>query len=143
MALEIASGISEDKLEQFTNLPTSNNKTFQWEEQDKEFRIADKIYDVVRIEMQDNKKIYYCIADTKEENNCSGFARLFNSKKDHNREGSLLKQLLKILLLDYNIVSRSATPVIGLQRSVTGYTLYQFLYHLHDCSVPSPPPWVV
>jgi hypothetical protein len=45
----------------------SNNSGIEWEEEGKEFRYRDKLFDVVKIEQTGNSVKIYCINDVKEE----------------------------------------------------------------------------
>jgi hypothetical protein len=77
---EIRLGLSEKDLT-LISVPVNDESGICWIKPGKEFTFNGKMYDVVKITINNNRKIYYCIDDVKEKNLIAGFSKIPESNQ--------------------------------------------------------------
>jgi len=127
----IRKGLQEKDLSVIT-VSFDNEKEIEWTKKNKEFRYKGLMYDVVRTEIKNDKKIYYCINDVKEKILIANFTR-------HNRrKNKVLLELKKLLNNKY------FPEKYSLNSKVSKANIYfvdcQFLYKSRFKEILSPPP---
>ncbi|MDN4163991.1 hypothetical protein QWY31_00680 [Cytophagales bacterium LB-30] len=139
--LQIKAGIPEDDLHEFT-LSATAYKALDWVRPDKEFRLDDEMFDIVRAETLGNTIHLYCVNDTEE---ALLFAQLdeITQKKmeqESNAPNSPVAKVVKLLKLVY--VSFDNKEVLtGLSENPKQrFSGVKPLYSSPFLRVPSPPP---
>ncbi len=128
---KIKNGLNENELFVIV-VSTNNEKEIEWTKKNKEFRYKGEMYDLVKIKIKNNKKIYYCINDVKEEHLIANFT------KQNRRRNKILLRLKKLLNNKYFPKTYSVNNKI-LQANIY-FTEYQFLYKSRFKEILSPPP---
>lgn len=77
---EIRQGLSEKDLT-LISMPVNDESGICWIKPGKEFTFNGKMYDVVKITINNNRKFYYCIDDVKEKNLIAGFSKIPESNQ--------------------------------------------------------------
>ena len=128
---EIKKGIDEKNLSIIVVSP-KNNKEIEWLIEGKEFRYKGLMYDIVRIEAKNNKKIYYCIEDINESN------LIANYTKHIQQSNKILSAQKKILSEKYFHKNYSLNNKIIVKNIY--FTDYQSFYKsIFKAPVPPPP----
>ena len=119
----------------------ANSKNIVWEELEKEFSIDGKMYDVVKTKIINNKKYFYCLNDTKEDNLLSEYAKQINSQTENSQHKKNGKLNLKFQTIAFENITEfiAATYLINIKN--------EFLYFEQSAistslSLVSPPPKV-
>ena len=112
---ELKKGISIDKLAEIV-IPLNEFRKICWIEQNKEFKLNGKMYDVVKIK-EENRKIHlFCFDDKKERQLVEKYIKTHNSKKDFDRK--LKRPLINVFFL------HQYTPLNSL---IATYVVFGFL----------------
>ena len=101
MKKQLLANMPDDTLE----LICQEDNDIRWEEQDKEFYLNGRLFDVARIEKINGKTWLYCIGDKKEHQLVQDMAKLAGSSGDANTGGVTAKHTLKFQLNDYIVHS--------------------------------------
>lgn len=127
----IRNGLKDEDLILF-EISDNSNPAVHWVESEKEFSFKGEMFDVVRIKKQQNKKLYYCINDRKEEQ------LILNYRKNHNSE----KQTDKKIKTGFNVQFFAQQFVIKNYKYATNirYPNLIFLYKSNNLDIHSPPP---
>jgi hypothetical protein len=120
---------------------SADNPLIHWEEEN-EFNLDNKMYDVARVEMENGKKYLLCVSDENEDaliKKFSGIA-IDNSKAEGNGSGktqlSLKFQVNDIICASYNGFSQKNITV----EDIHGFDIYTPDLSITDKSVNTPPP---
>ena len=118
---------------------TANKELLQWEEQDKEFYLKGQLYDVARIEKQNDRVYLYCLNDKKEEQLLAEFSRQIRYGYDAagNSTGKLFQ--IKLRLPDLvNIVNELPLKCVG--AALHEYAIFNEDLVFSSKDVETPPP---
>lgn len=130
MQARIREGIDESELAIIAVLP-GHEAAIKWIKPGKEFTYHGNLYDVVKLEIRNGKKIYHCINDTREEKLISAFS----GRAEANQKA---RKIINSLSSNYfaQIVS-----FFHFQKSVSRvfYDLYSnFIPNIREVSDPPP-----
>ena len=105
-----------------------------------EIRLNGKMYDIAKIEFENNFVIVHCINDTKEENLFASLAKFFSSPKNstQQQDNSLPQQFVKFLSLNFLQVEHSFAN--SLDFSETNFQHFQSSHSQVFLSSDFPPP---
>jgi hypothetical protein len=128
---EIKEGIKDKELTLIT-IPDKGESGIVWIKQDKEFRYKGDLFDVVKIRYKDQKRLYYCLNDHKEQQLISNFNKTHNSKKESAKK--LKRNFNYGFYTERFIVIKNLFPADCVFSSSTG------LYTPNIIDIHSPPP---
>ena len=103
-----------------------------WIKPDKEFRFKGEMYDVVKIQIHDQKKYYYCLNDNKEKELIANFNKTSNTKKDSEKK---LKQNF-----NYSLYLQRYPVTVNLYSINSTFPSIPVLYKSTFVDIHSPPP---
>lgn len=119
---------------------SKHEKDIVWIQPDKEFRLHEKMYDIVRVENVDEKIIYYCVDDVDEARLFAHLDEMVKDYLDHDQSTrgktakKLLKSFSKVYLPTKNI---NLFPEIGVS---VNYCPFKQSYYSLLQEVGTPPP---
>ncbi len=130
---EIRRGIDETELTVITILKDEENEIY-WTEKNTEFKYKGAMYDIVKTEVKNNKTIYYCINDVKEQQLFTHFT------KQNSSQNRTLIELRKVISNKYFPESYSINNSV--KEMVKHFATYQFIYKSIAIEILSPPPQI-
>jgi len=128
---EIREGIKDKDLTLIT-VPLNDEAGISWIKPNKEFRYKGEMYDVVKIQVQHQKKLYYCMNDSKEKQLLADFNKTHNTKKDSEKK---LKRSFT-----YNFYFQQVTSVKNFSAIDIPFASIHILYKPGAIDIHSPPP---
>lgn len=134
---EIKSKIKSSDL----HLISFSKKDFEqinWIEEEKEFVLNNKMYDIVKKEMSDNMVLLYCIDDKQETQLFSNLDAHIN--KHLTNDKSSKKSTLKVIDDNQKVLPASSNMVINYYTFIDHQTAYSLQLFSVDLSLPTPPP---
>jgi hypothetical protein len=93
---QIISGLPDSSLDII-----EDSRAINWFEQDKEFLLHQTMYDVVRIKIINEKKLFFCINDEKEQQIIQKSLKAAEDANDSRGAGKGARNLLKLQLSDF------------------------------------------
>jgi hypothetical protein len=140
----------EDSVKQ--NLPIQQLTSFSdieanpdvvWEKEDKEFLFKGAMYDVVRIEIHNGKKTYYCLSDEKETKICALINKVLTTQQGNTLLNSNAQKLLKIFIQVFTPCDRYHHTLSPTYFYYTFFTDHQQGHYSGCClNIITPPPKV-
>jgi hypothetical protein len=113
-------------------VPEKGETGIVWIKPDKEFSYKGEMYDVVKIQMHDQKKYYYCLNDSKEKELIANFNKTANHKKE--TEKKLKRNFNYNFDFQGSCIAKNLYPVYLTINST------HFLYKSTTVDILSPPP---
>jgi hypothetical protein len=83
----------------------------EWEEEGKEFYLHGQMYDVAFIKVINEKKLIYCLNDSKEEELLKRIASVVNSGNEQNSSNKDGHHTIKFQLSDFIILAQQVTVI--------------------------------
>ncbi len=133
-------GVPEKDIHKFT---FAENEKINWVRPEKEFRLNNEMYDIVKQESRDGKTIFYCINDKEEK---ALFTLLDDLVKQQMNDGNSPKGktthlLMKLFSQPY--ISPELIPIIPHQSITQLYFEHQFSVQQLFAGLDTPPPELV
>jgi len=132
---QIEKSLKKDQLEEIVIFPGKTDKEIKWIRDGKEFSYKNKMYDIVKTEKKQDKIIFYCLNDEKEE---MLFANLDNYVKRKRSEKRNINNVISKNITNYffesleKLNTSSKSEIIRLVFNITPNSLQK--------EVLSPPP---
>jgi hypothetical protein len=131
---EIRKGLKEVDLSVII-VPNYMKSGIYWIESNKEFIFNWKMYDVVKVKVQNQKTFYYCIDDKKEKQLIDNFNKNCRSKKEAE------KRIKRVFQFEY--FPHQFLTIKSIYLSEFTFGEFIFLYNSNFYSIPHPPPELV
>ena len=90
--------LPENELEIFA----ADDKNIVWEEEEKEFSINRKMYDIAKIKILDSKKYFYCLNDEQETKLIANFSKNIQDKTNQNNHQKEGKHTIKFQTISFH-----------------------------------------
>ena len=119
---------------------SADNPSINWEEEN-EFRLDDKMYDVARVEVENGKKYLLCVSDENEDALIKKFAAVITSNKAEGNNSAKNQQALKFQVNDIicSTYNESSQKNIAAE-DICGFDIYTPGLSITDKNVHTPPP---
>jgi hypothetical protein len=118
-----------------------NDKTIQWEEKGKEFRLNGEMYDVVKTKYEDGVEYMFCLADKNEDIVLDALEKLIRSNTDNTSQQGKHHSPAKIMIPDWVLELQIATPAgENAATAQTVYFTYKDSLQYSFIEIISPPP---
>jgi len=128
---QIRAGIKESELSLIIT-PIDNEKILRWIKPGKEFFYKGKMYDVVKVNVKDEKNYFYCINDTRENELIAHWMKDSRKRKETER---LVKRVI-----NNTFMSPHSRMINQVYASDIDYPVIQFNLETGNPEIPSPPP---
>jgi len=115
-----------------------NARSIQWEEEGKEFRLNDEMYDVVKEKKEDGKRYLLCLNDKKEDEVLKALASTVkNNTENSNKQQNMMKFSIPEWIFEQHT---SVMPEMGFNNLKKEYSNYNSALLTGVVEVNSPPP---
>ena len=131
---EIQEGLKDENLA-LVIVPLNDQSGISWIEQGKEFRFKGEMYDVVRIEIRNQDKYFFCIKDIKEKQLISIYYKNHNSKKEADKKIKLA--------FNFQYFTQQFSLKTVVSKSELDFPEMDILYKSNLSDIHSPPPEMV
>ena len=128
---EIGEGLKDENLA-LVIVPLNDQGGISWIEQGKEFSYKGEMYDVVRIEIKNQDKYFFCIKDIKEKQLIAGYYKNHNSKKEADKKIKLA--------FNFQYFTQQFSLKIVVSKSDLDFPEMDLLYNSNFSDIHSPPP---